>query len=108
VEATQTSKEFLRLPMNVYSPANRFRLACASSKPRSISHVLALIWTAAVVGALLVVLAHNTVGFGSGHGYLIEEWVYDFVTMSAALGTLWRAAARKRWARSASRPSPVA
>jgi two-component system, cell cycle response regulator len=46
--------------------------------------------------ALLVVIAHNTVHFGSGrYSYYIEEWVYDFVTMSAALATLARAVLRK-------------
>jgi two-component system cell cycle response regulator len=50
----------------------------------------------AVVAALLVVIAHSLAGFGSGHSYVIEEWVYDFVTMGAALGTLWRAAVRKQ------------
>jgi diguanylate cyclase (GGDEF)-like protein len=65
-------------------------------KPRSVSHVLGLIMAGAVVAALLVVIAHYTVGFGSGHDYLIEEWAYDFVTVGAALGTLWRAAVRKQ------------
>ena len=65
-------------------------------KPRSVSHVLGLIMAGAVVAALLVVIAHNTVGFGSGHSYFIEEWVYDFVTLGAAVGTLWRAAVRKQ------------
>jgi two-component system, cell cycle response regulator len=66
------------------------------AKPRSISHVLGLILTGAVVAATLVVVAHSTVGFGSGHSYLIEEWVYDFITLSAAVGTLWRATVRKQ------------
>jgi two-component system cell cycle response regulator len=65
-------------------------------KPRSVAHVLGLIMAGAVVVGLLVVIAHNTIGFGSSHNYFIEEWVYDFVTMGAALGTLWRAAVRKQ------------
>jgi two-component system, cell cycle response regulator len=49
-----------------------------------------------VLAALLLTLAHNTVHAGSGrYSYFIEEWVYDFVTMSAALATLARAALRK-------------
>jgi two-component system cell cycle response regulator len=52
---------------------------------------------AGLVGvALLVVIAHNTVNLGSGrYSYFIEEWVYDFITMSAALAVLARAAFRK-------------
>src|SRR5262245_7925571 len=69
-------------------------LPALAHKSRSISDVAALLPAGVVVAALLVVIAHSTVGFGSGHGYLIEEWVYDFITMSAALATLWRAAAR--------------
>jgi diguanylate cyclase (GGDEF)-like protein len=49
-----------------------------------------------VLVALGVVIAHNTVGFGSPRfSYFIEEWVYDFITMTAALATLARAALRK-------------
>src|SRR3954454_5526819 len=49
-----------------------------------------------VLAGLLLTLAHNTVHAGSGrYSYFIEEWVYDFVTMSAALATLARAALRK-------------
>jgi diguanylate cyclase (GGDEF)-like protein len=65
-------------------------------KHRSVSHLLGLILAAAVVAALLAVIAHNTVGFGSDHSYFIEEWVYDFITMTAALATLWRAATRRQ------------
>ena len=46
--------------------------------------------------ALLVLFAHTTVHFGSPRfNYFIEEWVYDFVTLTAALATLARAAVRK-------------
>jgi diguanylate cyclase (GGDEF)-like protein len=39
-----------------------------------------------------VVIAHNTVDLGAPRfSYFIEEWVYDFITMSAALATLDRA-----------------
>jgi two-component system cell cycle response regulator len=49
-----------------------------------------------VLVALLLTIAHNTVHLGSGrYSYYIEEWVYDFITMSAALATLARAALRK-------------
>jgi two-component system cell cycle response regulator len=50
-----------------------------------------------VLAALLVVIAHNTVDFGSPRfSYFIEEWVYDFLTMTAALVTLARAALRRQ------------
>jgi diguanylate cyclase (GGDEF)-like protein len=70
-------------------------LLVASPKTRSIARVLGLILAGTVLAALLVVIAHNTVGFGSSHSFFIEEWVYDFVTMSAALATLGRAAVRR-------------
>jgi two-component system cell cycle response regulator len=51
---------------------------------------------AVVLLALLVEIAHSTFGFGSPHySYFIEEWVYDFITMSAALATIARAVLRK-------------
>jgi diguanylate cyclase (GGDEF)-like protein len=49
-----------------------------------------------VLAALLLVIAHNTVHLGSPrYSYWIEEWVYDFITMAAAVATLARAALRK-------------
>src|SRR3954449_3713294 len=48
-----------------------------------------------VLIALLVTIAHNTVHLGPPNSYFIEEWVYDFITMSAALATLARAALRR-------------
>jgi two-component system cell cycle response regulator len=48
------------------------------------------------LAALLLVIAHNTVDLGAPrYSYFIEEWVYDFVTMAAAVATLARAALRK-------------
>jgi diguanylate cyclase (GGDEF)-like protein len=66
----------------------------ASLKSRAFPTVLGWSLAGVVVIALLVVVAHSLVGFGSGESYLIEEWLYDFVTMSAAVATLWRAATR--------------
>ncbi|MGA9371011.1 MAG: GGDEF domain-containing protein, partial [Solirubrobacterales bacterium] len=44
----------------------------------------------------MLVIAHSTVHLGSPRfSYFIEEWVYDFVTMMAALATLARSIARK-------------
>ena len=41
---------------------------------------------ALVLVALGLVIAHDTAGFGSSRfSYFIEEWLYDFVTMTAAL-----------------------
>ncbi|HEX2359935.1 MAG TPA: diguanylate cyclase [Solirubrobacterales bacterium] len=49
----------------------------------------------AVALALVVHLAHTIFGFGSPrYDFAIEEWDYDFVTMTAALVTLARAALR--------------
>jgi two-component system cell cycle response regulator len=71
------------------------QLSFSAVKPRSIPHALGLLVAGTVLVALVVVIAHSTVGFGSGQSYFIEEWVYDFVTMSAALATLLRAAVRR-------------
>jgi two-component system, cell cycle response regulator len=49
-----------------------------------------------VLAALLVVIGHNTVDLGTPrYSYFIEEWLYDFITMSAAVATLARAAIRR-------------
>ena len=51
---------------------------------------------ALVVTGVLVHFAHTLFGFGSPeHDFLIEEWVYDFVTMSAAVLALGRAVVRR-------------
>src|SRR5215207_2187612 len=70
-------------------------LLAASPKTRSLARVLGLILAGVVLAAVLVVVAHSTFGFAPGHSYFIEEWVYDFITMSAALATLGRAALRR-------------
>jgi diguanylate cyclase (GGDEF)-like protein len=50
---------------------------------------------AAVGLGVLVHVAHTTLGFGSPErDFFIQEWVYDFVTLSAALLTLGVAVAR--------------
>ncbi len=68
----------------------------ASQQPRSIIRVSRGVLAAVVLAALLVVLAHVTFHFGSPrYSYFIEEWVYDFITMTAALVTIARAAVRK-------------
>jgi two-component system cell cycle response regulator len=49
-----------------------------------------------VLGALLLLIADTTLEFGSADlNYFVEDWVYDFITMAAALATLARAAVRK-------------
>jgi diguanylate cyclase (GGDEF)-like protein len=51
---------------------------------------------ALIVAGLLVHFAHTLFGFGSPeHDFLIQEWIYDFVTMAAAVLTLGRAAVRR-------------
>jgi two-component system cell cycle response regulator len=81
--------------MNVYSSPER-PVSVATLKSRSLPPVLGWALVGVVLAALVVVIAHSTVGFGSGQSYFIEEWVYDFVTLSAALATLWTAAVRKQ------------
>jgi diguanylate cyclase (GGDEF)-like protein len=50
-----------------------------------------------LVGAgMMVVFAHSIFGLGApGFSYFIEEWVYDFLTLTAAVVTLGRAARRR-------------
>ena len=46
---------------------------------------------------MLLVVAHNTVDLGAPrYSYFLEEWVYDFITMAAAVATLAWAALRKQ------------
>jgi diguanylate cyclase (GGDEF)-like protein len=48
-----------------------------------------------VLVALLVVIAHSALGFGApDYSFLIENWVYDFVTVTCGLVLLARAALR--------------
>ena len=82
--------------MNVYSSPEGALVSVASLKSRPLSRVLGWTLVGLVLAALLAVIAHSTIGFGSGHSYFIEEWVYDFVTLSAALATLWTALVRKQ------------
>jgi len=82
--------------MNVYSSPEGLLVSVASLKSRPLSRVLGWTLVGLVLAALLAVIAHSAVGFGSGHSYFIEEWVYDFVTLSAALATLWTAVVRRQ------------
>ncbi|MDP9228918.1 MAG: diguanylate cyclase, partial [Actinomycetota bacterium] len=53
-------------------------------------------FAALVCAGLVVHFAHTLFGFGSPqHDFLIEDWVYDFITVAAALVTLGRAAVRR-------------
>ena len=65
-------------------------------KRRSPLRLLGSAVGAVVLVALALVIAHTTVGLGTPRfSYLIEEWVYDFITMAAAVATLARAALRR-------------
>jgi two-component system cell cycle response regulator len=49
-----------------------------------------------VLSALLLLITDTTLQFGSsGFNAFVEDWVYDFITVTAALATLARAALRK-------------
>ena len=49
-----------------------------------------------MLGALLLLIADTTLQFGSaGFSQFVEDWIYDFITMAAALATLARAALRR-------------
>jgi two-component system cell cycle response regulator len=50
-----------------------------------------------VLSALVLVMAETTLHFGSsGFSDFVEDWIYDFITLSAALATLALAAFRKQ------------
>ncbi len=68
----------------------------ASAQPRTLVRIGTVGFCGLVVAALALVIAHNTFDLGAPHySFFIEEWVYDFVTMSAAIVTLGRAALRR-------------
>jgi diguanylate cyclase (GGDEF)-like protein len=68
----------------------------ASGQPRTIIRIGTAVLCGVVVVALALEIAHNTFDLGAPrYSFFIEEWVYDFVTMSAAIVTLGRAALRK-------------
>ncbi len=68
----------------------------ASRKPQSTGDRARAALAGLVLAALLLTIAHDTVHLGTPrYSYFIEEWVYDFLTMTAALATLARAALRK-------------
>ena len=67
----------------------------AAQKTRPLPRAVAWSGAALVLAALLVVIAHSTAGFQSSHGELIEGWIYDFITMAAAVATIVLAARRE-------------
>ncbi len=68
----------------------------ASGQPRTLIRIGTAAFCGIVLAALALVIAHNTFDLGAPrYSFFIEEWVYDFVTMSAAIVTLGRAAVRK-------------
>ena len=69
----------------------------ASRQPNSITRLAGIAFGSVVLAALLLVILHNAVHLGAPrYSYFIEEWVYDFVTMSAAVITLGSAALRRQ------------
>jgi two-component system cell cycle response regulator len=65
-------------------------------QPPSATRVLAGALAALVFLALATLTAHTLFGFGTPRfSYFIEEWVYDFITLTAAVVTLGRAALRQ-------------
>jgi two-component system cell cycle response regulator len=68
----------------------------AHDNRRSAPRLLGLAAAVVVLAAMALIIAHTTVGLGTPrYSFLIEEWVYDFVTMAAALAVLGRAALRR-------------
>ena len=66
-----------------------------AANTRTTGRYAALALFAAVGVGVLVHIAHTAFGFGSPErDFFIQEWVYDFVTLSAALLTLGVAVAR--------------
>src|SRR4051794_17066571 len=71
-------------------------LHLVSRKPQSTADLAGQALVGLVLAALLLTIAHNTIHLGAPrYSYFIEEWVYDFITMTAAVATLARAVLRK-------------
>lgn len=67
----------------------------ASRQPHSSIRLAGAGLAGLVLVALLVVMAHAITGFGTpNYSFLIENWVYDFVTLTSGLVLLARAALR--------------
>jgi diguanylate cyclase (GGDEF)-like protein len=66
------------------------------NKRRCQLRLLGIAAGAVVLAAMGLIIAHTTFGLGAPrYSYLLEEWIYDFVTTVAALATLGRAALRR-------------
>jgi len=70
-------------------------LPVITDKNRQLTHLLGLAWAFVVIAALLLLIAHSTLGFVASGNDLVEGWVYDFITTSAALATLLLAVRRE-------------
>ena len=69
----------------------------AARKPHSFIRLAGVAFGGVVLVAMAVTILHNTVDLGAPrYSYFIEEWVYDFLTMTAAVATLAGAALRKQ------------
>jgi two-component system cell cycle response regulator len=67
-----------------------------SRQPHSSIRLAGAGFAGLVLVALLVVIAHSALGFGaSDYSFVIENWVYDFVTATSGLVLLARAAVRR-------------
>ncbi len=82
---------------------SRQTVPALTTQPRRATRIAATATTAVLALAMTVLIAHTLFGFGAPRfSYLIEEWLYDFVTMTAALLTLaravWRRNERLPWA----------
>jgi two-component system, cell cycle response regulator len=68
----------------------------ASRKPHSSIRLARAGFIGLVLVALLVVTAHSALGFGApDYSFFIENWVYDFVTVTCGLVLIARAALRR-------------
>ena len=82
--------------VGVIAPIGVLNVHSASRQPHSAVRLALGALAGVVLAALLLLISTTTLHFGSsGFSSFVEDWVYDFITLTAASATLGRAAVRK-------------
>jgi two-component system, cell cycle response regulator len=82
--------------VGVIAPIGVLNVHSASRQPHSAVRLALGALAGVVLAALLLLISTTTLHFGSsGFSSFVEDWVYDFITLTAALVTLGRAAVRQ-------------
>ena len=82
--------------VGVIAPIGVLNVHSASRQPHSAVRLALGALAGVVLAALLLLISTTTLHFGSpGFSSFVEDWVYDFITLAAALVTLGRAPLRE-------------